>query len=111
MVIFTRTEDLLAWLLPKSERFPKPYRHTLTQRTLDAALDLHAALCHAEATRATARRDALEVADAALNRLRAYLKLIFQWQWLSVGQYQHVSRLVAEVGRLLGGWLRRERQQ
>jgi hypothetical protein len=38
MVIFTRTFDLLEWLLPKSERFPRAYRSTLTQRLMDAAL-------------------------------------------------------------------------
>lgn len=26
--------------------------------------------------------------------------------WLSDGQYEHVSRMVAEIGRLLGGWMR-----
>lgn len=29
------------------------------------------------------------------------------WRWLSDGQYRHVSAMVAEIGRLLGGWLKR----
>ena len=37
MVIFSRTFDLLEWLLPKSERFPRAYRSTVTQRLMDAA--------------------------------------------------------------------------
>jgi len=32
LIILTRTFDLLAWLLPKAENFPKVYRHTATQR-------------------------------------------------------------------------------
>ena len=51
-------------------------------------------------------RDALAEADAALNVLRLYLRLAHRWHWLSDGQYEHVSRLVAEIGRLLGGWIR-----
>jgi hypothetical protein len=43
MVILTRTFDLLDWLLPKSERFPKVYRSTVTQRLMDAALDFQEA--------------------------------------------------------------------
>ena len=35
-----------------------------------------------------------------------YLRLSHQWHWLSDGQYKHVSTMVAEVGRLLGGWKR-----
>jgi hypothetical protein len=34
------------------------------------------------------------------------LRLARQWDWLSSGQYEHVSRIVAQVGRLLGGWIR-----
>lgn len=108
MVIFTRTFDLLEWLLPKSERFPRAYRSTLTQRLMDAALDLQEALVVAEAREGRSRVSALRDADAALARLRIYLRLAHRWHWLSDGQYEHVSRLVAEVGRMTGGWLRTE---
>jgi hypothetical protein len=40
MVIFTRTFDLLTWLLPHTNKFPRAHRHTFTQRLLDAAFDL-----------------------------------------------------------------------
>jgi hypothetical protein len=25
-------------------------------------------------------------------------------EWLKPGQYEHAARMVAEIGRLLGGW-------
>ena len=106
MVIFVRTHDLLQWLLPKSERFPKSYRNTLTQRLMDSGLDLLEALTEAQSHRDQQRLSALRSADACLARLRVYLRIAHQWQWLSHGQYQHVSKMVAEIGRLLGGWLR-----
>ena len=41
--------------------------------------------------------------------IRAGLEFILQLQqWLNDGQYEHVSRQVAEVGRLLGGWMKQE---
>jgi hypothetical protein len=49
--------------------------------------------------------DALAEADGTLNILRVYLRLAHRWRWLSDGQYEHVSRMVAEIGRLLGGWI------
>jgi hypothetical protein len=45
-------------------------------------------------------------AAACPCKLRLYLRLARQWDWLSSGQYEHVSRIVAQVGRLLGGWIR-----
>jgi len=72
----------------------------------DAALDFQERLLDAQSMRGTNRLNALRSADAALNRLRLYLRLAFHWRWLSEGQYQHVSRMIMELGRLLGGWLK-----
>lgn len=106
MVILTRTYDLLQWLLPKAERFPRLYRNTITQRLMGAALDFQEALFDAQAYEDKIRLRHLRQADAHLNKVRLYLRLAHQWDWLSSGQYEHGSRMVAEVGRLLGGWIK-----
>lgn len=106
MVIFTRTYDLLKWLLPKIERFPKLYRSTVTQRLVGSALDFQEALFDAQAYTGNIRLRHLRKADAHLNKVRLYLRLVHDWGWLSPGQYEHVSRMVAEVGQLLGGWIK-----
>ena len=106
MVILTRTFDLLAWLLPKSERFPRSYRSTVVQRMMAAALDFQEAIFDAESQGGTTRQRHLRAADAALNKLRLYLRLAHRWHWMNDGQYRHVSSMVAEIGRLLGGWMK-----
>jgi len=106
MVIFTRTYDLLLWLLPKAEHFPKIYRSTITQRLMDAALDFQERLFEAKASRAEKRQERLAAADAELDKVRLYLRLAHQWHWLNDGQYRHVSAMVAEIGKLLGGWMK-----
>lgn len=106
LILLTRLSDLLAWLLPKSEKFPRSYRFTVTQRMMDAALDCQEAVFAAQSHRGEARKASLRTADAALNRLRLYLRLAHRWHWLSDGQYEHGSLQVAEIGRLLGGWVR-----
>ena len=109
MVLLTLTYDLLTWLLPKSERFPRAYRGTLTQRLMDAALDFQEALFDALSQGGSTRQKHLRHADACLNKMRLYLRLIHRWQWLTVGQYEHVSSQINEIGRLLGGWMRSSR--
>jgi hypothetical protein len=106
LVLLSRLFDLLAWLVPRSETFPRPFRPTVTQRLVGAALDCQEAVFSAQTCRGAARQNALARADAALNTLRLYLRLAHHWRWLNDGQYEHVSRLVAEVGRLLGGWVK-----
>ena len=104
MVIMTRTFDLLTWLLPMSNHFPRAHRHTYTQRLLSAAFDLQEHLEEANQRRGRARAERLLWADESLGHLRVYLRLAMRWQWLSQGQYHHVAKMVAEIGRLLGGW-------
>jgi hypothetical protein len=106
MVIFTRTFDFLNWIVPKSERFPKLYRRTVTQRLIDAALNFQESIYLAQAFQDQIRLRHLRTADAHLNMVRLYLRLAQQWGWLSKGQYAHVSGMVAELGSLLGGWIK-----
>jgi four helix bundle protein len=104
MPIFTRTFDFLTWLLPVTNNFPRAHRHTFTQRLLDAAFDLRERLEEANYRQGQARLERLALADEALARVRVYLRLAARWGWLSGGQYRHVAEMVAEIGRLLGGW-------
>ena len=103
MPIFTRTFDLLAWLLPLTNHFPRAHRQTVTRRLTDAALDLRERLEEANLQPAS-RLALLTQADAALSKLRLYLRLAARFGWLNDGQYEHVSLIVNEIGRLLGGW-------
>ena len=104
MPIFSKTFDLLTWLLPMTNHFPRAHRHTFTQRLLDAAFDLRERLEEANAVRGAARQAKLQEADVALAKLRLYLRLAERWHWLNPGQYQHAAAMLTEIGRLLGGW-------
>jgi four helix bundle protein len=104
MPIFTRTFDFLTWLLPATNHFPRAHRHSFTQRLLDAAFDLRERLEEANHRQGAARLERLRQADESLAKVRLYLRLAARWEWLSEGQYQHVAEMVAEIGRLLGGW-------
>ena len=73
---------------------------------MDAVLDFQDTLFEAQSSRGKSRVSLLQQCDVALNRLRLYLRLALQWQWFSLGQYEHVSVMVSEIGRLLGGWLK-----
>ena len=110
MVILTRTFDFLAWLIPRTMSFPRSQRFVVTKRLQDAALDFYERVAEANGLRGAERLERLREADVALDKVRYYLRLSVRWAWLSPGQYEHVSRMVAELGRLLGGWMRQTRQ-
>ena len=105
MVIFTRTYDLVTWLIPKSLNFPRSQRFVVTQRLQGAALSFQERIIEANRLRGRARLNRLYEADAELDKVRLYLRLAVRWGWLSEGAYRHVSAMVQEIGRMLGGWI------
>lgn len=107
MVVHTRARELLAWLLPHLATWPREQRHIASRHVAELVMQLHDALVAARHLPPAPRAMALRDADILLDQLRQYLQLAWQWHWLSNGQFEHVSRLTGELGRLIGGWRRR----
>jgi len=111
MPLFTRTFDFLTWLMPITNHFPRSQRFLITKRLLDAALDFQETIIEANNCRGRKRLSRLKQADELLDRMRLYLRLAARYKWLKRGQYRHAAQMVAEMGRLLGGWQRTTQQQ
>lgn len=106
MVIFTRTYDFISWLLPLAEKFPRSQRFVVTQRLQSAALNFQESIIEANSLRGASRAEKLRAADTELRKVRLYLRLCEKWEWINSGQYHHVSAMISEIGKLLGGWLK-----
>jgi hypothetical protein len=102
--IFTRTYDLLRWLIPATVKFPRQQRFVLASSLQRTALLFQEQLIEAAHSADPAPR--LREADVTLTKLRFYLRLCRDLEFLTLGQYAHVARMVSEIGRLLGGWLK-----
>jgi four helix bundle protein len=102
--IFTKTYDLLVWLIPATTKFPREQRFVMARAVQETALRFHERLIEAGLTQNKARRRALAQADVDLTKLRFYLRLCQDLGVITSRQYRHVAEMVTEVGRLLGGW-------
>jgi hypothetical protein len=106
MVVHTKARALLEWLVPHTAHFPREHRHTVTRHVCELTLAVHDLLVAARHLVPPARAQVLCDADISLDQLRQYLHLAWRWQWLNDGQFQHVSGLTDELGKLIGGWRR-----
>jgi hypothetical protein len=104
--IFAKTYDFLVWLIPQTLKFPKSQRFVLARRLHDSALTFHELLIRARKVRPN--RPTLLEADVELEKVRLHLRLAHELKLVNTGQYEHASRAVVEIGRLLGGWLKRD---
>jgi hypothetical protein len=103
--IFARTYDLARETCKLVEAFPRSRRAVLGRRLEEASFDLHEAL--AAAAKSPSPAPLLLTADVALTRYRFCLRLAQELGLLSPGRLEEIGRIVAEVGRLLGGWQRK----
>jgi hypothetical protein len=102
--IFTRTYDLLRWLIPLTVKFPRTHRFVLAARVQETVLRFQERLIEAGRSRQPAL--ILAEADTDLAKLRLYMRLCRDLQLLAFNQYEHGQRLVDEIGRLMGGWIK-----
>ena len=102
--IFTKTYDLLVWLVPATTKFPREHRFVMAKAVQETALQFHERLIEAGLAQDKARQRALAQADVDLTKLRFYLRLCQDLGVITPRQYRHVAEIVTEVGRLLGGW-------
>lgn len=106
--IFTKTYDLLQWLVPKTTKFSREYRFSLALPIQENAFTLQRYLV--QAAKARHRDDTiyfLSQADVELTLLRYKIRLSRDLNLLSIKGYEQASRLLDEVGRLLGGWMKK----
>ena len=106
MVILSRTFDFTKWIVQVTANFPKNQRFVITKRLQDATLDFYESIIQANQGMRSKRFSQLKTADSYLEIARHYIRLSHQMGWLSDGQYLHGSKAVAEIGRLLGGWIK-----
>ena len=102
--IFNKTYDLLKWLIPLTLKFPRQQRFVIAAAIQRGAQTLQMRLFEAQRSARPAAR--LLHADVALAQLRMNLRLCHDWEYLSSAQFEHGVRMMDEVGRLLGAWIK-----
>lgn len=104
--IFVKTYDFLLWLIPLTLKFPKSQRFLLAERLSKMALDFYDLILEA-VQEPKHRSENLHLADKLLSKIRLYLRLSHDLKCINLGQYEHAARRMDEIGRLLGGWIKK----
>ena len=96
--------DLLGWLIPQLDNFPRQRRFTLGERLENGLLQILEALVEAAYSRD--KRLPLVRANRQLEINRHLWRLALELKVISLKRYEHGIRLMDDLGRQIGGWLR-----
>jgi hypothetical protein len=96
--------ELLLWLIPLLDKFPRSRRFTLGGRLEKGLLTVLEDLV--EAAYSKHKRDALTHANRQLEVNRHLWRLAYELQVIPLKRYEHGAKLMNELGKQIGGWLR-----
>ena len=104
--LFVRTHEFLLWLLPQVQKFPRAYRFSLAERIQRTGMDFQDDIIAAGKSKNEERRAWLKKADITLEQMRFWLRFSIELGLINIGQYEHAARMMVEMGRLLGAWIK-----
>lgn len=96
--------DLLLWQIPQLDKFPRARRFTLGERIETGLLQVLELVVEAAYTQ---NKDVpLRRANLQLEVVRHLWRLAHELKVLATRQYEHGAKLIDDLGRQIGGWLR-----
>jgi len=101
-IIVAKVYDLILWWFPKLERFPRTRRFTLGHRLEQELINLIVLLVRAAYTHE--KRELLNEAARTIEVVRVLTRLCHEVRLLGHQQFEHASKLMFEIGSMVGGW-------
>ena len=96
--------DLLLWLIPQLDKFPRSQRFTLGERLEVGVLEVLELLVEAAYSRH--KDQPLLRGNLRLEVVRHLWRLAHELKVIATRQYEHGAKLFDELGRQIGGWRR-----
>ena len=102
--IFEKTYELILWLYPAVNKFPKSQRFVLGQQVENTILNILKGIIQANAERM--KLPHLKQVSVELDKLRIIIRLAKDLKFFNVRQYEFAANKINEVGKMLGGWIK-----
>ena len=109
--IFRKTYDLYKTFYGYRAAVSKQDRYTIWQRCENIILDILEGILFASQTYKSAKLPILEQVSLKLNFLRVFLRLMKEVKTIDNRKYLILEKLVDEIGRMLGGWIKSTKER
>ena len=104
-LVIKRGYDFSKWLLEHTGKFPKSYRFSVAAKLENAILEF-IELTSVANVRAE-KLPLLRRADESLVKLRLLFRLSYEMRFINLKSYEYGSKQLVELGKLLGGWIKK----
>jgi len=101
--------QLLLWLVPQLDKFPRSRRFTLGGNLESVLLSVLELLIAAAYHRR--KEGLLDEANRKLAVVRHLWRLAMELKAVSPKSYEHGAKLIVELGNQIGGWMKHEKSR
>ena len=105
LVIFQKVYDLILWIYPAINKFPKSQRFVLGQQIENTVLEILKGII--QANQESNKTSYLKQVSIDLDKSRILIRLSKDLRFINIRQYQFAAEKINEIGKVLGGWTRR----
>jgi hypothetical protein len=98
--------ELLRWMIPHLDKFPRNHRFTLGDRIESGLLDVLEALVSAAYSRD--KRPDLDLANRRINVVRHLWRLAYELKIIAHKSYAYGSECIVALGAQIGGWRKQQ---
>ena len=100
--IFEQWYKTLNWILGTVEKYPKNARFSIASRVADLSIDAMESIIEVIYTKD--RKPILDRLNMQLEKLRVLFRLSHDRRYISMSQYEYVSKAINTTGKMAGGW-------
>lgn len=104
--ILQKNYDFLLYLIPVLQKFPRNQKFLLADRIQNKTLDNQELLIQAFYSKPDQKVELLKKVNIQLEQLRFLFRLCHDLKYVDTGRYEFISKLVNEVGAMLGSWMK-----
>ena len=105
LILFRKTYDLILWVYPCVNHFPKSQRFVLGQQILNTLINFLKIIIEVNSYRDKKRF--LLLASVELDKTRFLIRLAKDLRFTNIKKYGLTVKKINEVGKLLGGMIKR----
>lgn len=106
--ILQKTYDMIQYGYTCLRQFPKSEKYALASEMKAVMARLLRLII--QANKRYFKKTTLQDIDIELATLRAYTRLAKDLGFLSIKKYENWSKLLSEIGKMLGGWIKSTKQ-
>ena len=104
----TKVYDLLLWIIPVLEKFPRTQKFMLGDRIEALMLDIMDLIISAVYSRD--KISYLRSANLKLEQFRYLIRLCKDLKFLNIPKYEFLAKAVNELGMEIGGWIKYDKK-